>query len=150
MSRENFLERWSRLKKVAATTPAASELPDPATLLLNLGPDSDFSVFLRAEVSEDIRRQAMKQLFADPHFNVMDGLDTYIDDYSVCETIPEAMLAGLRQLQVLDDAAAGEAVEVAQGEAPATVGRCDILAGDGQIDPVAPPDGPVVDKESMT
>lgn len=148
MSRENFLERWSRLKKVATTTPAASELPDPATLLLNLGPDSDFSVFLRAEVSEDIRRQAMKQLFADPHFNVMDGLDTYIDDYSVCESIPETMLAGLRQLQVLDDAALGEATEV---EAPsASVERCDILASDGQIDPVASPDAPSATKKSMT
>lgn len=146
MSRENFLERWSRLKKVAATTtPAASELPDPATLLLNLGPDSDFSVFLRAEVSEGIRRQAMKQLFADPHFNVMDGLDTYIDDYSVCESIPDTMLAGLRQLQVLDDAAAGEAEPP-----PATVERCDILAADGQIDPVAAPERPAATQKSMT
>jgi hypothetical protein len=29
----------------------------------------------------------------------MDGLDTYIDDYSKSEPIPPAMLAGLRQAQ---------------------------------------------------
>jgi hypothetical protein len=44
--------------------------------------DSDFSAFLQPEVDETLKRQALKQLFRDPHFNVMDGLDVYIDDYS--------------------------------------------------------------------
>ena len=30
----------------------------------------------------------MKKLFSDPHFNVMDGLDTYIDDYGKPDPIP--------------------------------------------------------------
>jgi hypothetical protein len=50
-------------------------------------------------VNEDVRRAALKKLFSDPHFNVMDGLDTYIDDYSKTEPIPAAMLASLRQAQ---------------------------------------------------
>jgi hypothetical protein len=28
-----------------------------------------------------VRNAALKKLFTDPHFNVMDGLDVYIDDY---------------------------------------------------------------------
>jgi hypothetical protein len=44
--------------------------------------DSDFSAFLDPRVDETLKRQALRQLFRDPHFNVMDGLDTYIDDYS--------------------------------------------------------------------
>jgi hypothetical protein len=33
-------------------------------------------------VDPAIKRQALKKLFSDPRFNVMDGLDVYIDDYS--------------------------------------------------------------------
>jgi hypothetical protein len=36
--------------------------------------DSDFSAFLQPEVDETLKRQALKQLFRDPRFNVMDGL----------------------------------------------------------------------------
>jgi hypothetical protein len=46
-----------------------------------------------------LRRAALKKLFHEPHFNVMDGLDTYIDDYSVSDPIPEAMLKTMRQAQ---------------------------------------------------
>ena len=44
--------------------------------------DSDFSPFLQPKVDDALKRQALKQLFRDPHFNVMDGLDIYIGDYS--------------------------------------------------------------------
>ena len=43
----------------------------------------------------------MKKLFADPHFNVMDGLDIYIDDYSKPDPIPEAMLRKLASAKFL-------------------------------------------------
>jgi hypothetical protein len=48
----------------------------------------------------------MKKLFADPHYNVMDGLDTYIDDYNTPDPIPAAMFKQLvqaRMLGLLDD-----------------------------------------------
>ena len=61
--------------------------------------DSDFRGFFHPKVDEDLRRSALRKLFSDPHFNVMDGLDTYIDDYSISEPIPPAMLAGLKQAQ---------------------------------------------------
>ena len=43
----------------------------------------------------------MKKLFADPHFNVMDGLDIYIDDYSKADPIPEAMLRAMTSSKFL-------------------------------------------------
>jgi hypothetical protein len=174
MSRESFLERWSRLKKVVDRAPAG-EIVDAESLLKNLGPDSDFGVFLREEVSEVIRRQAMKKLFADPHFNVMDRLDTYIDDYSISDPIPPEMLAGLRQMQdlVAAEDAPGESPPVvaetateppaeaamespilaAAGDAPAALDQqkaCDILAVDGQIDPVKTHEAGVGNEKTMT
>lgn len=127
-----FLERWSRLKKAAETAPDV-DLSDPEALLANLTPDSDFAVFLRQEIGEEVRRRAMKTLFADPHFNVMDGLDIYIDDYSIADPIPPEMLAQMNQARGLlfDDPPAVEAGE--KEEAP-----CDNLSGDGQN--VPPPE----------
>jgi len=132
MSR-NFLERWSRLKK-AAETASTVEIPDAETLLANLTPDSDFGQFLRQEISEEIRRKAMKTLFADPHFNIMDGLDIYIDDYSISDPIPPEMLASLNQ-------ARGLLFDVPEEAAakPESAADCDILAGDGQNVPTGEP-----------
>lgn len=62
---------------------------------------SEYRDFLRPEVDESLRRTALKQLFRDPHFNIMDGLDTYIDDYTKADPIPEAMLKALNQAQGL-------------------------------------------------
>lgn len=132
-----FLERWSRLKKAAEKTSTA-EIPDGEALLAQLGPDSDFGQFLREEISAEIRSKAMKTLFADPHFNVMDGLDIYIDDYSISEPIPEAMLATMQHLQTLTQDAEPESGPLAE---PAP--ERDILADAGQNVPVeAPPPAP--------
>ena len=57
-----------------------------------LTPQSDFKPFMARGVAADVKNAAMKKLFADPHYNVMDRLDTYIDDYSLPDPIPEAML----------------------------------------------------------
>jgi len=131
MSGSRFLERWSRLKK-AADKVSTADIQDGETLLAQLGPDSDFGLFLRQEISEEVRRKAMKTLFADPHFNVMDGLDIYIDDYTISDPIPEAMLATLTQARGLLFDAPEEAAVAA--ETPAS---CDILAGAGQNVPAA-------------
>lgn len=70
---------------------AAAELPTLADAS-RLTPDSDFKPFMARGVAPDVKNAAMKKLFADPRFNVMDRLDTYIDDYSQSDPIPEAML----------------------------------------------------------
>lgn len=146
-----FLERWSRLKKAAESASTADAI-DAEKLLANLGPDSDFTVFLKEEVSEAVRRQAMKTLFADPHFNVMDGLDIYIDDYSISEPIPEAMMATLNQAKTLfgepespSEAPPSEApsestpaAPEAMAELPENVANhCDNLSAPGQNVPLA-------------
>lgn len=127
-----FLERWSRLKKAADKVESA-EITDAESLLANLTPDSDFGQFLREEISEEVRRKAMKTLFADPHFNVMDGLDIYIEDYNISEPIPEEMMATLNHARGL----LFDEPEVKEGAAETAAG-CDILAGDGQN--VPPPE----------
>ncbi len=68
--------------------------------------DSDFKPFMAKGVDANVRNAAMKKLFADPHFNVMDGLDTYIDDYSKSDPIPESMLRQMvsaKFLKLFDD-----------------------------------------------
>jgi hypothetical protein len=68
-----------------------------------LTPDSDFSAFVARGVDENVKRSAMKKLFSDPHFNVMDGLDIYIEDYNKFEPIPPEMLALLNHAKNLLD-----------------------------------------------
>lgn len=106
--REPFLSRWSRRKEEALRSPPEPapgktvdpEAPAPELPPLDqLTPESDYRAFFHPKVNEDVRRAALKKLFSDPHFNVMDGLDVYIDDYSKSEPIPAAMLASLRQAQ---------------------------------------------------
>ena len=55
--------------------PVDAELPPVDTLTI----ESDFTKFMRPGVDEVQKRGALKKLFSDPRFNVMDGLDTYID-----------------------------------------------------------------------
>ena len=74
--------------------PVAESTPPPPTLddVERLTPDADFSPFVDRLVQPEVRNAAMKKLFTDPHFNVMDGLDTYIDDYGKPDPLPESML----------------------------------------------------------
>ncbi len=82
------------------SAPAADPAPTMADVAL-LGHASDYSRFVASGVDEGVKRAAMKKLFADPHFNVMDGLDTYIDDYGLPDPIPLAMLRRMNQSKVL-------------------------------------------------
>jgi hypothetical protein len=93
--------------KAAAPAPAPQEAP-PLTLedVGALTPESDFKPFVSPAVQPEVRNAAMKKLFADPHYNVMDGLDIYIDDYSVPSPLPESVLrqmASAKFLQMFED-----------------------------------------------
>jgi len=61
----------------------------------------DFSAFMRPDVNPAVQQAALKKMFSDPHFNVMDGLDIYIDDYTKSEPIPLDMLKRMRQSELL-------------------------------------------------
>ncbi len=63
--------------------------------------ESDFSTFMNKDVAGDVHQAAMKKLFTNPHFNVMDGLDIYIDDYSIEDPLPEGMLEKMYQSNAL-------------------------------------------------
>ena len=63
---------------------------------------------MRDEVDPGLRRQALRTLFRNPRFNVMDGLDTYIDDYSKPDPIPADWLGKLNQMARLGDFSANE------------------------------------------
>lgn len=117
--------------------PPAAEPPPTLEDAQALTIDSDFTRFVRADVPADVKNAAVKKLFSDPHFNVMDGLDTYIDDYGKPDPIPESMLRQLAASRFLglfreeereekekaakarDDAEGQGAVSVAQSQPPA-------------------------------
>ena len=100
--KQDFLRRWSRRKLDSAASPPAkienenpAELPPELPSVDSLTFDSDFRAFMGSKVEQGVKRAALKKLFADPRFNVMDGLDTYIDDYSIENPIPDEMMARL-------------------------------------------------------
>ncbi|QEZ47577.1 DUF3306 domain-containing protein [Cupriavidus oxalaticus] len=129
MSDSSFLSRWSRRKAAvregvavpaeplqpaeapplpvppeaaAAATEAEPEVPPPTLAdVAALRPGDNIARFVARGVDESVKRAALKTLFADPHFNVMDGLDTYIDDYSKPDPIPPEILRQLRQASSL-------------------------------------------------
>ena len=104
---DGFLGRWSQRKqavhagqaldepvviKQVAPPPVATteepqaepvaQVPPPPSLedVKNLTTQSDFKPFVARDVAPEVRNAAMKKLFTDPHYNVMDRLDIYIDD----------------------------------------------------------------------
>ncbi|HYW56397.1 MAG TPA: DUF3306 domain-containing protein [Polaromonas sp.] len=92
----------------ASGTTLPVDAPPPLTVqdAQALTPQSDFKPFMAGNVAPEVRNAAMKKLFADPQFNVMDGLDIYIDDYSKSDPIPESMLrqmASAKFLKLFDD-----------------------------------------------
>jgi hypothetical protein len=123
-----FLDRWSRRKageqlepekksveqtkqelasSPEAKVPAADAQDDlpPVTLddvekMDRFAPD--FSAFMKPGVDPAVQQAAMKKMFSDPHFNIMDGLDIYIDDYSKPDPIPLEMLKRMVQSDMLN------------------------------------------------
>ena len=97
--KSGFFSRWSRRKRAAAELTAEGR--DPPTLpdIAALGPGSDYAAFMAKGVDVAVKRLALKKLFADPHFNLMDGLDIYISDYTRSDPVAPAMLASLAQAQ---------------------------------------------------
>jgi hypothetical protein len=87
----------------SAPAAAVAEPPPLPTLddVAALTHASDFSPFVARGVDAGVRNAAMKKLFSDPHFNVMDGLDTYIDDYGKPDPIPLSMLRRMNQSAAL-------------------------------------------------
>jgi hypothetical protein len=132
---EPLLQRWARRKReaaaatasepVAAAAPAAASA-EPVVLpsLESLTPDSDFAAFMRHGVPPELRQAALKKLFADPHFNVMDGLDIYIDDYTKPDPIAASVVSELAQFRNLDGLTHDTSNAHAQNADPSGAGLC--------------------------
>jgi hypothetical protein len=90
-------------EQAPAPPPDAAGITPPLTLddAARLAPGADVRRFVAADVGPDVKNAALKRLFADPQFNVMDGLDTYIEDYGKPDPIPAAMLRQMVQSQAL-------------------------------------------------
>lgn len=125
---EGFLGRWSKRKAgiesdplekkvevpkdltpAPAPAPAVEKVEDEAPPLPTLDDvakidrfDPDFSAFMKPDVDPAVQQAALKKMFTDPHFNIMDGLDIYIDDYSKPDPLPPGMLERMVQSDMLD------------------------------------------------
>jgi hypothetical protein len=87
----------AELNNVAPQKPAPS-MAD----VQSLTQDSDFTQFMASEVAPEVKNAAMKKLFADPHFNVMDRMDVYIDDYGQPDPIPRAVMRQMASAKFLN------------------------------------------------
>lgn len=116
----------------AGVPDVAAELPPIETLQ---GLASDYRAFFKRDVDQGLQRAALKKLFSDPHFNEMDGLDVYIDDYGIPDPIPPEMLADLKHARGLlfDDPVEEPVNEVAAGadETVATQAAADVAPEGG-------------------
>jgi len=146
MSREEeaFLSRWSRLKsearnapaeEPAAAPPAPPAPAEPASApalppVETLTPESDFAPFMSPKIDPATRREALKKLFADAHFNVPDPFEAYSEDYTKGETLPLEALKRLNQARRLLFDDAGRKTETAQAPAGGTE-QPGVATGDG-------------------
>jgi len=108
------LRRWSQRKLAAArehvapTVPTVAPDASPTTIdapaaassaalppVETLTFESDFAAFLHPAVDDGLRCAALRKLLRDPRFNVMDGLDVYIDDYSQPSPMSPALARAL-------------------------------------------------------
>ena len=121
-----------------------TEVPLPPIESLD-GLRSDYQAFFQQPVDDELRHAALKKLFADPHFNQMDMLDVYVDDYTQFEPLPDALrlrLPSARDFLLDSERAALEAVEAptgAAGDAPKSLvvdpgAGCDAGAAAGASD----------------
>lgn len=125
---EGFFSRWSQRKvqvrqgeappePVHAVVPAPAKPPAPPAItpapaepalppptldeVARLPEGAEVARFVARGVDPSVKNAALKKLFADPHFNVMDGLDIYIDDYGRPDPLPAAMLRQMAQSRFL-------------------------------------------------
>lgn len=111
--REPFLERWSRLKTkgrdaaneapapAPTAPPAKPEAAAPLPRIDDLTPESDFRPFMNTRIDPATRRDALKKLFADAHFNVPDPFEPFSGDLTGGEGISPELLKTLNQAKRL-------------------------------------------------
>lgn len=96
------LAEQARLEKLAQLNALKDEdMPD----IDNLDEHSDFSQFMSSNVSEALRKLALRKLFQGEGYNVRDGLDEYDGDYTHFEKLdPGTITADMKYRQELEAA----------------------------------------------
>lgn len=97
---ERIVDRTAAPDAVNAIAPPQAPPPTLADAAA-LTRDSDFSRFVAPDVQADVKNAALNKLFGDPHFNVMDGLDVYIDDYGKPDPLPASAVLQMTQAAFL-------------------------------------------------
>lgn len=135
--------------------PAAVPAPPAPTLddVAQLKPGEEIARFVASGVDESVKRAALKTLFSDPHFNVMDGLDIYIDDYTKSDPIPPDVLRrltqseSLRLFEPLDDEVEAAASIGTEGATPDVAEHSDAAQVDQGSGPSAQEDRADIGKD---
>ena len=130
------------------STPPPPQPPQPVAPTLAdvdlLNRDSDFGRFVQPGVDAGVRNAALKKLFSDPHFNLMDRLDTYIDDYGLPDPLPAGMLRQMVQSHALGlfDAAADETAAATEPAAATAAEPAEPTESAAPTDPTDPDTAP--------
>ena len=98
--------------EVEAELPVLTDADMPPVESLHA--DSDFSGFLSPGVSEELRKLALRKMFALPSFQIRDGLDDYDDDFTVFEPLGDTVTNDPwthRQKRLAEEKAAAEKAE---------------------------------------
>jgi len=166
---QGFLSRWARRKDEARRAPAVPEpdtrpqqagtqpeaagdhleppveLPDVDSLTL----ESDFTLFLRSGVPEQLRRRALHKLWRlDPVFANLDGLNDYDEDYGLLHKLGSR--GGVRTAYRIGEGMPSVELRKALREAVAeddTKPLADDAAGPGKIEPPRENPGAQADTE---
>ncbi len=174
---EGPLSRWSRLKGQARHTeqgsidrntpdhaharpvdPPAERHPTDADMppIESLNEHSDYSGFLSPEVSDELRRLALRKLFHLPEFNIKDGLDDYDEDFRTFEVLKDVITADMRFEMERNRELEGDQTQVSSSHEPPLTEHNDSdvhevasakhhttnKASDATEDPVGDPDAP--------
>ncbi len=131
--RSDFFSRWSRRKAlqqeetdqltISEGAAQEDELPvvteeeeapaltdDDMPPLESLGEDDSYSGFLSPEVSEKLRKVALRQLFHGAGFNIRDGLDDYDEDFTIFKPLGDIITADMRHREEMLERKAKEAL----------------------------------------
>lgn len=166
---KGFVQRWSRLKQqarkeqqpakeaAAVTVPSPAEAPptedkkgkkkeekpfDLADLppIESLTKESDYSLFLRPEVPEELRQKALRRLWAtDPVLSAPDLFDMHNLDYNAVPTFPEGVKTLYRVGRGVIDALEADAEEAATKKSKVASDHAAASAESGDEDVAAKP-----------
>ncbi len=169
---EEFLQRWSRRKTTAmenaqdaeaaqekepAVPASEPELPPKTDADMppveSIDESTDMREFFSPEVSEKLRRVALRKLFHLPQFNIVDGLDDYDDDFTTFEALGEIVTADMRHQMELEQErpASSQAEEVAEQDIDEsdTLSAADETEEDAAPEPRANPADEVAAEEQI-